>query len=83
MACLKPFFSWNVRSKGSGIRLAAANEVEDQTDDKAQQRGTEPKQPELRQRQRLPQHREDAVQPAGGEEKSGRRRGVRQCGLSA
>ena len=73
MACLKPFFSWNVRSKGSGVCLAAANEVEDQTDNESQQRGKNPEQPELSQRQGLPQHRKDAVQPAGGEQRRGQR----------
>lgn len=74
MACLKPVSSWNVRSKGSGVCLAA-DEVEDQTDNESQQRGKNPEQPELRQRQRLPQHREDAVQPAGGEQRRGQRGG--------
>ena len=49
--------------------------MEDQTDNESQQRGKNPEQPELRQRQGLPQHREDAVQPAGGEQRRGQRGG--------
>ena len=71
--------SWNVRSKGSGVCLAA-DKVEDQTDNESQQRGKNPEQPELRQRQGLPQHCEDAVQPTGGEQRRGQRGGkVVEC----